>query len=161
MSLPTTNFEPGFHITRASHVVCTVRDLGASRRFYEEVIGLILTLEEDDTLYFRGVEEACHHSLVLRKSRTGERACQRIGMRMFTERHLEKAHDYFSSAGCEASWAEVPHQGKTLHVTDPFGIALEFCARMPLVPRQITKFNLHKGGCAQRIDHYQLLTPDA
>ena len=107
-ALPALNLDPPFDITRASHVVLTVRDLGASRRFYEEVIGLVLTLEEDDTLYFRGVEEACHHSLVLRKSRTGERACQRIGMRMFTERDLENAHGYFKSAGCEAAWADVP-----------------------------------------------------
>jgi catechol 2,3-dioxygenase-like lactoylglutathione lyase family enzyme len=54
MSLPTTNFDPGFRITRASHVVLTVRDLAASRQFYEKVIGLILTAEEDETLYFRG-----------------------------------------------------------------------------------------------------------
>ena len=67
MSLPTTNHDPGFRITRASHVVLTVRDLAASRQFYEKVIGLILTAEEGDALYFRGVEEACHHSLVLRK----------------------------------------------------------------------------------------------
>jgi catechol 2,3-dioxygenase len=36
----------------------------------------------------------------------------------------------------------------------------EYCARMPVMPRQITQFNLHKGGCPQRIDHYQLLTPN-
>jgi catechol 2,3-dioxygenase len=58
MSLPTTNFDPPFRITRASHVVLTVRDPAASRRFYEQVIGLILTAEEGETLYFRGVEEA-------------------------------------------------------------------------------------------------------
>ena len=63
--LPRTNYEPLFNITRASHVVLTVKDLAASRRFYEEVIGLIVTLEEGDTLYLRGIEEACHHSLVL------------------------------------------------------------------------------------------------
>ncbi|PWI22494.1 3,4-dihydroxyphenylacetate 2,3-dioxygenase, partial [Kurthia sibirica] len=56
MSLPTTNHDPGFRITRASHVVLTVRDLAASRQFYEKVIGLILTAEEGDALYFRGVE---------------------------------------------------------------------------------------------------------
>jgi len=59
MTLPSTNFDPGFRITRTSHVVLTIRDLAASRQFYEKVIGLILTAEEDDTLYFRGVEEAC------------------------------------------------------------------------------------------------------
>jgi catechol 2,3-dioxygenase len=68
MSLPATNYDPGFRITRASHVVLEVRDLAASRRFYEEIIGLILTAEERETLYFRGVEEACHHSLVLRRA---------------------------------------------------------------------------------------------
>jgi catechol 2,3-dioxygenase len=158
-ALPATNFDPPFNITRTSHVVLTVRDLAASRRFYEEVIGLILTLDAGDAMYFRGVEEACHHSLVLRAS-VGQPACVRIGMRMFTEADLEKAHGFFTNAGCKAAWADVPYQGKTLHVTDPFGVLLEFCARMPTVPRQITNFSLHKGGSAMRIDHYQILTPD-
>src|SRR4051812_47801391 len=83
MTLPTTNFDPGFRITRASHVVLTVRDIAASRQFYEQVIGLILTAEQDDTLYFRGVEEACHHSLVLRKA--SDAHCARIGLRVFSE----------------------------------------------------------------------------
>jgi catechol 2,3-dioxygenase len=157
--LPAANFDCPFDITRASHVVLTVKDLAVSRTFYENVIGLIVTLEEDDALYLRGIEEACHHSLVLRKS-AAVRSCSRIGMRMFQERDLEKAHGHFKSAGCEVSWVEIAHQGKTLHVTDPFGIALEFCARMQTVPRQITNFTVHRGGCAQRIDHYQLLTPD-
>jgi catechol 2,3-dioxygenase-like lactoylglutathione lyase family enzyme len=81
-------------------------------------------------------------------------------MRMFRENDLEKAHSYFRGAGCSADWADIPYQGKTLHVTDPFGHQLEFCARMPVEPRQITNFVAHKGGCAQRIDHYQILTPD-
>ncbi|HTG05516.1 MAG TPA: VOC family protein, partial [Bradyrhizobium sp.] len=98
MSLPTTNFEPGFHITRASHVVLTVRDLAASRQFYQEVIGLILTAEEGDTLYFRGVEEACHHSLVLRKAR--DVSCVRIGMRVFTDVDLDRLKAFFESHGC-------------------------------------------------------------
>ena len=38
MSLPSTNHDPGFRITRASHVVLEVRDLAASRQFYEKVI---------------------------------------------------------------------------------------------------------------------------
>src|SRR6266852_8971318 len=100
MSLPTTNFEPGFHITRASHVVCTVRDLAASRQFYSQVIGLILTAEEDDTLYFRGVEEACHHSLVLRKAR--DVSCLRIGLRVVTDADLDRRKALFESHGCLA-----------------------------------------------------------
>ena len=88
MTLPSTNFDPGFRITRTSHVVLTIRDLAASRQFYEKVIGLILTAEEDDTLYFRGVEEACHHSLVLRKA--SDVCCTRLGLRVFCEHDLDK-----------------------------------------------------------------------
>jgi catechol 2,3-dioxygenase len=158
MTLPVANLNPDFRITRASHVVLTVKDLAASRRFYADVIGLVLTAEDDNTLYFRGVEEACHHSLVLRKG--VKPACARIGMRMFTEADLEKGKAYFESHGCAAAWVEVPHQGRTLQATDPVGTPLEFCATMPVVPRMITKFTTQKAGCALRLDHYQILTPD-
>jgi catechol 2,3-dioxygenase len=157
MTLPVTNFDPGFRITRASHVVLTVRDLTASRRFYAEVIGLVLTAEENGVLYFRGVEEACHHSLVLREGK--DISCARIGMRVFADDDLEKAKAFFESEGCPAAWLDVPHQGRTLHVTDPVGTPLEFCATMPVVPRMITKFTRHQGGSALRLDHYQILTP--
>lgn len=158
MSLPQANLDPPFRITRASHVALTVKDLQASREFYTEVIGLILTAEADDTLYFRGVEEACHHSLVLRQGR--EQTCARIGMRIFTEPELGKAKTYFESSGCAAAWVDVPFQGRTLHVTDPVGTPLEFCATMPVEPRNITNFTAHRGGCGLRIDHYQILTPE-
>jgi catechol 2,3-dioxygenase len=158
MSLPATNLDPAFRVTRASHVVLTVRDLAVSKRFYTEVVGLIPSAEDHDVLYLRGIEEACHHSLVLRQSATP--ACVRIGMRMLTEADLEKGKAFFESKGCAAAWVEVPHQGRTLHVSDPVGTPLEFCATMPVMPRMITRFSAHKGGCAQRIDHYQILTPD-
>ena len=135
----------------------TVRDLAASRQFYSEVIGLILTAEEDGTLYFRGVEEACHHSLVLRKAK--DVSCARIGLRVFTDADLESLKTFFETRGCPAAWADVPHQGRTLHATDPAGTPLEFCAVMPVVPRMITKFTRHAGGSALRLDHYQILTP--
>jgi catechol 2,3-dioxygenase len=158
MTLPAQVLKPRFNVTRSSHVVLTVRDLAASRAFYEEVIGLIVTAEEGDTLYLRGIEEACHHSLVLRR-RAGAPSCARIGLRMYTEDDLEQAHAFFGEQGLPVAWVDVAHQGRTLHVTDPVGIPLEFCARMPVMPRQITRFDRHRGGCAQRIDHYQLLTP--
>jgi catechol 2,3-dioxygenase len=157
MNLPPTVFNPSFRITRASHVVITARDLAASRRFYGEVIGLILTAQDNDTLYFRGVEEACHHSLVIKKA--AKAACANIGMRVMTEDDLDRAKSFFESKGCAAHWAEVPFQSRTLHVTDAAGVPLELCASMPVMPRTITAFTAHKGGCAQRLDHYQIVTP--
>jgi catechol 2,3-dioxygenase len=157
MSLPIANLDPEFRITRTSHVILTAKDLDASRHFYNEVVGLIVTAQEDDALYLRGVEEACHHSLVLRK---GDRpVCARIGMRMFTERDLERAKGWFEQQGCPAAWVDVPHQGRTLHVTDPVGTPLEFCASMPVMRRMIIDFTSFKGGGGRRIDHYQIHTP--
>jgi catechol 2,3-dioxygenase len=158
MTLPVANLDPPFRVTRASHVVLTVKDLAASRRFYCEVLGLVASAQDDDALYLRGVEEACHHSLVLRKG--AEPACQRIGMRMLTEDDLKRAKDYFEAKGCPAAWADVPYQGRTLHVTDPVGTPMEFCATMPVMPRMITAFPQHRGGCALRLDHTQILTPE-
>lgn len=158
MTLPVTNLDPAFRVTRTSHVVLTVKDLAASKRFYTQVIGLIVSAEEADTLYLRGVEEACHHSLVLRKG--SEPSCTRLGMRMLTDDDLKRAKDWFAAKGCAATWADVPHQGLTLHVTDPVGTPMEYCASMPAMPRKITAFSEHRGGCALRLDHYQVLTTD-
>jgi catechol 2,3-dioxygenase len=158
MDLPISAPRPAFNVTRSSHVVLTVGDLAASRTFYEEVIGLIVTEEADKTLYLRGIEEACHHSMVLRESKSAP-VCERIGLRVYSEDDLEEAFRFFEQQGCAPEWADVPHQGRTLHVTDPAGTPLEFCARMPVMPRQITQFSKHRGGCAQRIDHYQIVTP--
>ena len=159
MNLPEKNLDTPFNITRTSHVVLTVKDLEQSRLFYTEVVGLVVTEQTSDTLYLRGIEEACHHSLVLKLTKEAPR-CERIGMRVLRERDLEPLKAFFDGQGLKTTWAEVPHQGKTLHVTDVSGVPLEFCSSMTVVPRPLTQFHLHKGGSAMRIDHYQLLVPD-
>ena len=158
MTLPAAVLDPSFRITRASHVVLTVRDLAKSRLFYTEIAGLVVTAETADTLYLRGVEEACHHSLVLRAGTSP--AASRIGMRVLTESDLDRAETFFQAAGCAAAWADVPFQGRTLHVTDPVGTPLELCAQMPVEPRMLTRFSSWRGGAAQRLDHYQILVPE-
>jgi catechol 2,3-dioxygenase len=159
MHIPSAVFYPPFDITRASHVVMSVRDLEASRVFYTELVGLVVSDSDKNTIYLRGLEEACHHSLVLKKA-DGDPQCLRIGMRMLTDGELEKAADFYAKAGLKPVWAEVPHQGRTLQVIDPFGIPLEFCATMTVMPRLVTAFPQFKGGSAHRLDHYQVLIPD-
>ncbi|WP_426440804.1 hypothetical protein [Bradyrhizobium genosp. P] len=51
------------------------------------MVGLILTPQEGDVLYFRGVEEACHHSLVLCKG--SDASCARLGLRVFRDGDLD------------------------------------------------------------------------
>jgi catechol 2,3-dioxygenase len=159
MHIPDNVLAPPFNITRASHAVWSVRDLDASEAFYTQVLGLVVTAREGERLYLRGIEEVCHHSLVL-VQRDGAATCDRIGLRVYTEDDLDMAKAWFSARGLACAFVEVPHQGRTLQVNDPLGTAMEFCATMPLAPRQLTQFHTHLGGCAQRFDHYQILLPD-
>ena len=101
MSIPQPVYHPPFNVTRASHSVVTVKDLAVSRSFYVDLIGFIVSDEDKDTIYLRGVAEACHHSLVLKRAR-GEPEAERVGMRVFTEEDLEKAKFYFEKAGLSA-----------------------------------------------------------
>ena len=48
--IPQTNFNPPFNITRASHLVFMVRDLAESRAFYTEVMGLIVSDDDANTI---------------------------------------------------------------------------------------------------------------
>lgn len=58
---------PPFDIVRAAHAELMVSDLEASRRFYVDLLGFVVTAEEPGALYLRGYEEQVHHSLVLRR----------------------------------------------------------------------------------------------
>jgi catechol 2,3-dioxygenase len=159
MAIPQTNFNPPFNITRASHLVLTARDLPASRAFYTEVIGLIVSDEDANTIWLRGVEERGHHSLTLKRT-SGEPACEHIGMHVFDEEDLDKAKSHFDRAGVPAKFVEVPHQGRTLHFSDVMGTPVELIATMPTQPRQHVAVHTHKGARALRMDHYQVLVPD-
>lgn len=156
--LPAVEHKPPFNITRASHAVLTVNDLAKSRSFYTEIVGLVVSDEDRDTIYLRGLEEACHHSLVLKRA-DGDPLCSRIGLRVFLDEDLEAAKRYFDEAGLPAAWVDVPYQGRTLHANDALGTPLELCASMDTRPRLYTQWESFRGGHAQRFDHVQVLVP--
>jgi catechol 2,3-dioxygenase len=159
MAVPKTNLSPAFNITRASHIVLTSCDLAASRRFYTEVIGLLVTHESGDEIYLRGVEERCHHSLILRQS-SGRPACEVMGFRVFADDDLDRAKQHFDRAGIGSDWSERPFQGRTLRLRDLAGMPIELCATMPTEPRLHDQPQLHHGAGALRYDHVQCLVPD-
>ena len=120
MNVPVTVYYPPFHITRVSHTVLGVRDLKASKDFYAQV----WPRRDGGTrgrLYLRGVEEVCHHSLVLRRTE-GEARCERIGLRVLTEDELDKASVHFHRLGLQPAWTDAHGQGRTLQVRDRFGV---------------------------------------
>src|SRR5207244_4985989 len=65
MPVPTHIFDPPFNIIRCSHGVLDVVDLGKSRAFYENTVGLHVEDSDTTAVYLRGSEEHQHHSLVL------------------------------------------------------------------------------------------------
>jgi catechol 2,3-dioxygenase len=158
MSIPRSVYPPPFNVTRASHAVLTVRDLALSRKFYVDALGLIVSAQEAGVLYLRGVEEACHHSLVLKQVKADPGA-ERVGLRVYSEQDLDAAAEYFQRAGHPVAWIEVPHQGRTFHVNDAVGTPLEFCASMETRERLVVQFDQFKSGAPQRLDHFQILTP--
>jgi catechol 2,3-dioxygenase len=156
VTLPSPIYKPAFSITRASHVVHRVRDLAASKVFYADLLGLAVSDETSSTIWLRGMEEGCHHSLVLK---SGEPGCERVGLRVLTEEDLDLAAAHFKAAGFPVAWPEVAHQGRTLHTVDPAGTPLEFCATMETRQRLFHHVEAYRGAAAQRLDHFQILTP--
>jgi catechol 2,3-dioxygenase len=159
MPLPSVVLDPPFNVTRISHVVLTSRDLDASCAFYCDVLGLALTDRDDDAAYLRGLEEACHHSLVLRKSADAP-VCQAIGFRVLADRDLDAAKAYFDQHNVKSRWLNLPHQGRTLRLHDGSGSPIELCVTMETLPRLMQRFDKFHGGSPQRLDHVQVAAPD-
>ena len=124
MPLPTHTANPPFNVVRCSHAVLRVRDLGASRAFYEATIGLKVEDAGADALYLRGMEERNHHSLVLKQG--AEPLAERLGFKVGSEDDLDRAAAYFTERQLPAAFVEAPYQGRTLHASDAQGNPLEF-----------------------------------
>lgn len=157
--IPEPIYRPPFNTTRASHVVLRVADLGASRDFYTGVIGLVVSDEDANAVYLRGMEEICHHSLVLKKA-VGKPKAECVGMRVLTEDDLDELVVFYKQAGLAAEFVEADYQGRTVRTRDPVGVPIEFCASMETRPRLLTEFDRYTGGSAMRLDHYQIHTPN-
>jgi catechol 2,3-dioxygenase len=159
MTIPATNFEPPFNLTRASHVRLSTPDLGASRVFYEEVIGLVVSDMSHNAIHMRGVEEIGHHCLTLVAANDGS-ACEAVGFRVFRDDDLDRAKRHFDETGVVAEWVSRDFEERTLRVTDPNGVPLELCARMETRERLNVDYQLHRGAGALRLDHFQFAVPD-
>lgn len=154
--LPVTNFAPPFTVTRASHVSLAVTDLAASRDFYRDVVGLVVTEETENTIYLRGLEESAHHSLVLEAG--PEAKALQVGMRVRTDADISAAEKYFKDNNIWHQRVEKDHQGPTLQFRDSVGTHIELTSSMDLVQRKMQDFNEFVAGAPQRLDHFQVVT---
>jgi len=151
-------FDPPFNVVRASHVEFGVRDLAATRAFYVDCLGYLVTEEARDALYLRAVEERNHHSIVLRAGR--EPTVHALGFKLASEEDLDRAAAWFARKNLPTSFPDVPFQRRTLRTADFCGMPLEFYAGMEQADCMLQRYSAYKGARIQRIDHINCFTPD-
>ncbi|MCA3449502.1 MAG: 3,4-dihydroxyphenylacetate 2,3-dioxygenase [Rhodobacter sp.] len=158
MPVPPPNLNPPFNILRLSHAELRVTDLAWSRAFYVDLLGLQVTHEDPGALHLRAMEERGHHCLILRQA--AEASVGVLGFKLWSEENLDKAAAWFAGKGLPLAWVERPFMGRVLAVRDPWGVPLEFYARMDRLPPIHQKYALYRGVKPLRIDHFNLFSPD-
>ena len=75
-------------IVRTASVELVVTDLAASRRFWVDRLGFVVSAESAEAVYLRGHDEFVHHSLILRSGSTP--ACARFALRVRTPEDVDR-----------------------------------------------------------------------
>lgn len=150
-----------FDITRTGRAIFHVTDLEASRKFYVDALGFVVTEEDDNHLYLRGYEEQGHHSLLLKKA--DKAAVEVMSYKVYNDSDLDTIEKAVIKNDLPHKWLEKGEQhamGRALRVQDVSGLSLEFYADMDRVESLLQRYDLHRGSKVQRIDHFNVLVPD-
>ena len=147
-------------IVRSAYAELVVTDLGASKHFWVDRLGFVISAEDDSTVYLRGHEEFVHHSLILRKGT--EPACSRFA--------------FGSAPGGPRPCRRVPHRpwlrgtpvsgghdravGPTVRVQDPFGFVVEYFHDIEWTGHHHQRYDLRHAPSINRLDHINLVTDD-
>lgn len=161
MTDPHTTAWPVPDIIRAAYAELIVTDLDASRWFYHDVLGLVVTEEDENFVYLRAFEEYLHHSLVLRKGDVP--ALGMLGYRVRSPRELDIAEAYHRDLGCRVERRRAGMRrgiGETVAVQDPLGFPVEYFYASDHVERLTQRYDLHGAGAITRLDHFNVVTPD-
>jgi catechol 2,3-dioxygenase len=152
---------PSFDIVRCAYAELIVTDLAASRAFYVEVLGLVVTKETEDAVYLRTLEEFIHHNLVLRSGPVAAAAA--LAFRVRTPEDVGRAEEYYESLGCRTerrAGGFVDGVGDAVRVIDPLGFPYEFFHAVDHVERLAWRYDLYTPGALVRLDHFNQITPD-
>jgi catechol 2,3-dioxygenase len=153
---------PGFEIVKAGHIEFLVTDLDAARKFYVDSLGFVVTEADRSHLYLRGLEDRQHHCLVLTKSPTP--GVGHIAFRVSTEPGLHAIEKVLRGKGLYTKWVESGGergQGRALITEDSFGFPVEFYYKMAKEDWMLQKFQNYRGAKIMRLDHFNILLPDA
>ena len=148
-------------VIRCAYAELVVTDLQASKWFYTELLGLVITAETEDAIYLRAFEEYLHHSLVIRKGPVA--ACAKLAYRVRTPGDLDLAEQYYRAL--EVPVRRVPAGttrgiGEAVQVVDPLGFPVEFFHDAEHVERFTQRYDVHGAGAISRLDHFNVVTPD-
>jgi len=158
--IPTQTAQPP-DVLRCAYLELVVTDLQRSRDFYVDVLGLVVTEEDEETVYLRTLEEFIHHNLVLRKGPVAAAAA--LSYRVRSPQDLDQAVAFYTELGCrverrKGGWTE--GIGDSVRVEDPLGFPYEFFYDVRHVDRLTWRYDLHAPGSLVRIDHFNQVTPD-
>lgn len=158
MPVPAPVLYPPFNIVRLSHVEYRVTDLARSRAFYVDTLGLQVTHEDDTTIHLRAMEERGHHCITLKRADVADVGV--LGFKLYDEADLDRAERFFCEKSLPVEWIERPFMGRTLRSRDPWGIPLEFYAKMDRLPPIHQQYKLYRGVKPLRIDHFNMFSAD-
>src|SRR5262245_32084221 len=94
--IPTPTSPPP-DVLRCAYMELVVTDLQRSRQFYVDVLDLVVTEEDENTVYLRSLEEFIHHNLVLRKGPVA--AVAAFSYRVRSPEELDKAVAFYTELG--------------------------------------------------------------
>jgi 3,4-dihydroxyphenylacetate 2,3-dioxygenase len=151
---------PPPNIVRSAYASLTVTDLQKARWFWVEMLGFLVTEEDDRTLYLRGYDELLPHNLILTSAR--QPSLQYLSYRVRESEDVELAQAFFEGEGCRTRWfpaGTTPGIGDAVRVEDPLGFTVEFFADASNAQRLHQRYDLRRGAEPARIDHFNIVVP--
>jgi 3,4-dihydroxyphenylacetate 2,3-dioxygenase len=148
-------------VIRCAYAELIVTDLAASRAFYVDVLGLVVTYEDDDAIYLRAFEEYLHHSLIVRRGPIPALAV--LAYRVRSEAELDVAFEYYTALGVRVERRKPGATrgiGAAVRIEDPLGFPIEFFYAADHVERMTQRYDLQGAATIARLDHFNVVTPD-
>lgn len=154
---------PGFNIVKAGHIEFLVTDLDRARQFYVDTLGFVVSSQDSDHIFLRGLEDRQHHCLTL--SRAPSPGVGHFAFKVASEDDLNAIEKLVSVAGAYSRWVDASEetglQGKALMVEDAYGFPVEFYAKMKAEDWMLQRYDRYRGAKVMRLDHFNLMLPDA
>jgi 3,4-dihydroxyphenylacetate 2,3-dioxygenase len=126
-----------------------------------DILGLVVTQEDDTAIYLRTFEEFIHHNLVLRQG--PEPAVGAFSFRVASPQDVDLAEAYYRALGCDVRRSRqgfTPGFGDSVRVLDPLGFPYEFFYDCDHVERLAWAYDKMGAGALVRLDHFNQVYPD-